>query len=218
MTGMDMPVEPVDILGYAAALMVFITFCMKTMIWLRIAAAASNIAFIGYGIGADLYPILILHVVLLPMNLFRLWENLVLARRIRKATREDPTVQMLLPFMRPLDVKSGEVVFRKGDEADRLFYVQKGTISIEEFDKFIEAGDVFGEIGLFSRNQSRTATARAVGDVELCEIDRETVLRIYQEHPEFGLILARLVTDRLVENQTNLLKRLSAATSEQTGR
>ncbi len=213
-----MPVEPVDILGYAAALMVFITFCMKTMIWLRIAAAASNIAFIGYGLGADLYPILVLHVVLLPMNLFRLWENLVLARRIRKATREDPTVQMLLPFMRPLDVKSGEAVFRKGDEADRLFYVQKGTISIEEFDKFIEAGDVFGEIGLFSRNQSRTATARAIGDVELCEIDRETVLRIYQEHPEFGLILARLVTDRLVENQTNLLKRLSAATSEQTDR
>ena len=215
---MDMPVEPVDILGYAAALMVFITFCMKTMIWLRIAAAASNIAFIGYGLGADLYPILVLHVVLLPMNLFRLWENLVLARRIRKATREDPTVQMLLPFMRPLDLKSGEAVFRKGDEADRLFYVQKGTISIEEFDKLIEAGDVFGEIGLFSRNQSRTATARAVGDVELCEIDRETVLRIYQEHPEFGLILARLVTDRLVENQTNLLKRLSAATSEQTDR
>lgn len=213
-----MPVEPVDILGYAAALMVFITFCMKTMIWLRIAAAASNIAFIGYGLGADLYPILVLHVVLLPMNLFRLWENLVLARRIRKATREDPTVQMLLPFMRPLDVKSGETVFRKGDEADRLFYVQKGTISIEEFDKLIEAGDVFGEIGLFSRNQSRTATARAIGDVELCEIDRETVLRIYQEHPEFGLILARLVTDRLVENQTNLLKRLSAATSEQTDR
>lgn len=213
-----MPVEPVDILGYAAALMVFITFCMKTMIWLRIAAAASNIAFIGYGLGADLYPILVLHVVLLPMNLFRLWENLVLARRIRKATREDPTVQMLLPFMRPLDVKSGETVFRKGDEADRLFYVQKGTIRIEEFDKFIEAGDVFGEIGLFSRNQSRTATARAIGDVELCEIDRETVLRIYQEHPEFGLILARLVTDRLVENQTNLLKRLSAATSEQTDR
>lgn len=215
MTGMDMPVEPVDILGYAAALMVFITFCMKTMIWLRIVAAASNIAFIGYGLGADLYPILVLHVVLLPMNLLRLWENLVLARRIRKATREDPTVQMLLPFMRPLDVKSGEAVFRKGDEADRLFYVQKGTVLIEEFDKFIEAGDVFGEIGLFSRNQSRTATARASGDVELCEIDRETVLRIYQEHPEFGLILARLVTDRLVENQTNLLKRLSAATSEQ---
>ncbi len=213
-----MPVEPIDILGYAAALMVFITFCMKTMIWLRIVAAASNIAFIGYGLGADLYPILVLHVVLLPMNLFRLWENLVLARRIRKATREDPTVQMLLPFMRPLDVKSGETVFRKGDEADRLFYVQKGTISIEEFDKLIEAGDVFGEIGLFSRNQSRTATARAIGDVELCEIDRETVLRIYQEHPEFGLILARLVTDRLVENQTNLLKRLSAATSEQTDR
>ena len=212
---MDMPIEPVDILGYAAALMVFITFCMKTMIWLRIVAAASNIAFIGYGLGADLYPILVLHVVLLPMNLFRLWENLVLARRIRKATREDPTVQMLLPFMRPLDVKSGEAVFRKGNEADRLFYVQKGTVPIEEFDKFIEAGDVFGEIGLFSRNQSRTATARAIGDVELCEIDRETVLQIYQEHPEFGLILARLVTDRLVENQSNLLKRLSAATSEQ---
>ena len=212
MTGLEIPTGPIDILGYSAALLVFITFCMRTLISLRIVAAASNIAFIGYAVGADLYPILILHVVLLPMNLFRLWQNLVTAGRIRKATREDPNAQVLLPFMRPLEVKNGETVFQKGDEADRLFYVQKGTVAIEEFDKFVEAGDIFGEIGLFSRGRSRTSTARAIGDVELCEIDRETVLKIYQEHPEFGLTLARLVTDRLVDNQTDLVKKLSVAT------
>ncbi len=212
---MGIPFEPIDILGYAAAFLVFLTFCMKTLIWLRFVAVISNIAFIGYGLGAGLYPILVLHLVLLPMNIFRLWENAVLARRIIQATREDPTGQVLLPFMRPLTAKDGDAIFQKGDEADRLFYVQKGTILIEEFDKRIEAGDIFGEIGLFSRGQSRTATARALGDVELCEIDRATVLRIYQEHPEFGLTLARLVTDRLVENQADALRKLSAATSQQ---
>lgn len=209
-----MPFEPTDILGYTAAFLVFMTFCMKTLIWLRAVAVASNVVFIAYGLGADLFPILILHSILLPMNLFRLWQNLVLASRIRRATWEDPTAQVLLPLMRPLVVKNGEVVFHKGDEADRLFYVQEGTILIEDFDKFIEAGDIFGEIGLFSRGKSRTATARAVGDVKLCEIDRETVLRIYHEHPEFGLTLARLVTDRLVENQSELLKKLSAVAAE----
>lgn len=213
MTEMEFGIAQIDILGYCAAFLVFITFCMKSMIWLRVVAVASNLAFITYGFSADLPPILTLHLILLPMNVFRLWENFVLARRIRRATTENPTSQVLLPFMRPVKIKDGEIVFRKGEDADRLFYLQKGKILIEEFGKFIGAGSVFGEIGMFARGQSRTATARVVSDVELFEIDRDTVLQICQEHPDFGLTMARLVTDRLIENQADLVKRLSAAKS-----
>lgn len=206
---MNIQIEIIDFVGYAAAFLVFLTFCMKTLTSLRFVAVISNFAFIAYGIGANLFPILILHGVLLPMNIFRLHEQLSLTRRLRKATREDPTAQVLLPFMQNLNLRDGETVFHKGDDADKLFYVQKGKVLIEEFDKIIEVGDLFGEIGLFSSGQFRTATAKALGDVELCEIGRESVLRICQEHPEFGLILARLVTDRLVENQITLTRKLA---------
>lgn len=38
-----------DVIGYAAALLVFVTFWMKTMVPLRTLGIASNVFFIGYG-------------------------------------------------------------------------------------------------------------------------------------------------------------------------
>lgn len=61
-----------DALGYLAAGLVLATFCAKSMLRLRILAIGSNLAFITYAIGAGLWPILLLHAVMLPLNLLRL--------------------------------------------------------------------------------------------------------------------------------------------------
>ena len=58
----------IDGLGYLAAGAVFLTFCMRTMIALRVAAITSNIAFISYAAVAQLTPILLLHGALLALN------------------------------------------------------------------------------------------------------------------------------------------------------
>jgi hypothetical protein len=65
--------EPI---GYLASLLVLCTFCMRDMLALRAVAIASNVAFITYGALAGIYPVLMLHIVLLPMNLYRLREAL----------------------------------------------------------------------------------------------------------------------------------------------
>lgn len=59
-------------IGYLAASLVFATFCTKRMVTLRALAIASNIAFIAYGYLGGLWPILILHAAMLPMNIYRL--------------------------------------------------------------------------------------------------------------------------------------------------
>jgi hypothetical protein len=59
-------------LGYVASALVLAAFGMKDMVKLRIVAICSNIAFIAYAITLHLPPILILHVVLLPLNGWRL--------------------------------------------------------------------------------------------------------------------------------------------------
>ena len=64
----------VDAIGYLAASLVVATFCMRSMVALRSVAIASNLAFIGYGYSGDLMPVLLLHLVLLPVNLARLAE------------------------------------------------------------------------------------------------------------------------------------------------
>lgn len=70
--------EPI---GYLASALVLATFCMRDMRWLRGVAIASNLAFIGYGALADLGPVLMLHLLLLPLNLVRLREARDAARR-----------------------------------------------------------------------------------------------------------------------------------------
>ena len=60
-----------DALGYAAAGLVFATFCAKRMASLRALAIVSNVAFIGYGFLDALWPILVLHSAMLPMNIQR---------------------------------------------------------------------------------------------------------------------------------------------------
>jgi CRP/FNR family transcriptional regulator, cyclic AMP receptor protein len=54
------------LVGYLAAGLVFASFCTKRMVPLR------SIAFISYSYLGGLWPILILHVALLPLNILRL--------------------------------------------------------------------------------------------------------------------------------------------------
>lgn len=61
----------IDSVGYVAAGLVLATFCARTMLSLRSLAIASNFAFISYGFSAHLWPILLLHAVMLPLNVTR---------------------------------------------------------------------------------------------------------------------------------------------------
>ncbi len=63
-------------IGFVASALVLAAFGMKDMVNLRIVAICSNIAFIAYALVLDLPPILILHVILLPLNRWRLMEAL----------------------------------------------------------------------------------------------------------------------------------------------
>jgi hypothetical protein len=78
-------VSAIDGVGFAAAGLVLATFCMRSMSALRWVAIASNMAFIAYGYLDGLAPVLLLHVLLLPVNLCRL-------AQLRSAHgRSDPT-------------------------------------------------------------------------------------------------------------------------------
>jgi len=63
-----------DLLGYAAAAMVLVTFLAQSITTLRTLAIVSNVLFIVYAALAWLPPVLVLHAVLLPLNAWRLWQ------------------------------------------------------------------------------------------------------------------------------------------------
>ena len=61
-----------DMLGYAASLAVLATFLMRTMVPLRLIAILSNILFLGFAYIQNIHPVLVLHMALLPINVWRL--------------------------------------------------------------------------------------------------------------------------------------------------
>jgi hypothetical protein len=65
-----------DLLGYAAAGLVLVTFSVRSIAALRSVAIASNLMFIAYAALAHLLPVLILHALLLPLNVWRLRQDL----------------------------------------------------------------------------------------------------------------------------------------------
>lgn len=77
-----------DVLGWAAALLTLLTFVCRDMRRLRLLALAANAAFIAYGALAQLLPVLVLHLALVPVNLWRLNQTL------RPAVRGDAAATM----------------------------------------------------------------------------------------------------------------------------
>lgn len=65
----------IDLTGYLASLSVLVTFCMGTIGALRTVAILSNVLFIAYGLELHLYPVLMLHAMLLPINALKIVQS-----------------------------------------------------------------------------------------------------------------------------------------------
>ena len=91
--------------GYFAASLVFATFCANRMASLRVLAIASNISFICYGSLLGLWPIVVLHCAMLPVNIVRLHEARA-ARPRSPASCRRPVATVSLrpgyPLVRPV--------------------------------------------------------------------------------------------------------------------
>ena len=189
-----------EIVGYVAALVTLGTYSMKTMIPLRMFGIAANVLFIAFGYMAGIYPTLILHVVLLPLNSLRLYQMLQLTRRVIEASHGDLNMNWLKPFMTSRRVAAGEVLFRKGDRASEMFYIVSGRFLLKEMGLEIAAGAVVGELGFLSPDQARTRTLECVSDGVLLQISYDQMKQLYFQNPKFGFYLLRLTSQRLFGN------------------
>ena len=63
----------INALGFSAALSVLASFCMTKITALRSVALLSNVLFVLYGCLAHIYPVLLLHAVLFPVNVIKLY-------------------------------------------------------------------------------------------------------------------------------------------------
>ncbi len=186
----------------AAGALIVASTLVKTIIPLRWLALGGNVGFVVYGIMQPAPMVFLLHVVLLPINLWRVLEMQRLTRRLQRANRlgREELKVWLQPFMKRRRVKPGAVLFHQGDRADRLYVLAEGRLEVVEAGRTIEAGQMFGEIAFFSPAQQRTATVRCMEPSTLLSIDEVSFRQLFFQNPAFGFEVARLIVGRLSDD------------------
>jgi CRP/FNR family cyclic AMP-dependent transcriptional regulator len=209
-----MNIEIIQIIGFVGAALMVVTLAMKTMIPLRAVGVISSVFQIAFALLSGITPMLIQHSVLLPMNAYRLYEQTMLVRRVRKAINEGLSMDWLMPYMTKRRVQAGHILFRKGQPADEMFIVSSGRLRLNEIAVDVLPGGVVGELGLLAPNQRRTQTLECVEDAEIMQIGYDRIKSIYFQNPSFGFYLLRLTSARLFQNIAQLEKELEHRSEE----
>jgi CRP/FNR family cyclic AMP-dependent transcriptional regulator len=208
--------SPIEIIALgaaiAAALLTISSSFVKTMVPLRWLAVCSNFGFLTYGILHGSPVMGVLHAILLPINMLRLRQMRKLTQNVRAAAAgSDTSGVWLRPYMKAKRRKKGEILFRKGDAADRLYLLASGRVEFVEIGQSVGPGTTFGEIAFFAPHGRRTATARCAEDCEVMSLDQETLRQIYYQNPSFGFELIGMVAGRLSADVARLEEQLAQA-------
>ena len=106
-----------------------------------------------------------------------------------------------------LSLPGGATLFRAGERPDALYVVLSGCLGVflpdrgqQQVRGRVVAGSTVGEMGLIS-GRPRTADVVALRDTELARVSRESFDRVFGQHPEAMLRIARLTVDRLEQSQ-----------------
>lgn len=83
----------------------------------------------------------------------------------------------------------GELIFKEGDEGDRMYVVQSGRVQITKNTSSgdltiatLGSGEIFGEMALFDR-LPRSATARALDEARILSIDKKKLFQTIDRDP-----------------------------------
>jgi len=128
----------------------------------------------------------------------------------------------LAEFIDIAQLAAGETLFKAGAPGESLYVVRSGEIELFIRDTagqkialaIAGAGEVFGELALLDRGP-RTATAIALTDCELLELDRDDLLLLFQKSPNAALRLLAAMSHMTRKADELLRTRVSRNVNEE---
>ena len=128
----------------------------------------------------------------------------------------------LAEFIDFIQLAAGETLFKTGEPGESLYVVKSGEIELYIKDTagqkillaIASAGEVFGELALLDRGP-RTATALALADTELLELDRDDLLLLFQKSPAAALRLLAAMSHMTRKADELLRTRVSRNANEE---
>jgi hypothetical protein len=197
---MDMTHVAANAGGVFSSIFLVASYTMTTMIPLRIFGILTNLVLITFSFTTGNYPTMILHMVLLPLNAYRLNQMLTLVRDVKKSVSSDLSMAWLKPFMTERQCQTGEVLFYKDEKAEEMFYIVSGRYRLVEMGMELPIGALVGEMGMLSPNNKRTGTLECIESGLILGVTYRQVEELYVQNPAFGFYFLRLVSARLFEN------------------
>ncbi|TAJ91878.1 MAG: cAMP-activated global transcriptional regulator CRP [Gammaproteobacteria bacterium] len=100
-----------------------------------------------------------------------------------------------------------QTIIKEGDPSQDLYYIISGSVSVLIEDSkgheivltYLNAGDFFGEIGLFNEDHKRTAIVRAKSRCEIAQISYERIKRLGDLLPDLLFAIASQMAVRLMK-------------------
>ena len=140
-----------------------------------------------------------------------------LLRKVPLFAHMDPAKLKLLAFTSTrASFKPGQELFHQGDEADAAYLILSGeadvvadTVSGEVPVATVGHNAVVGEIAILCE-VPRTASVRAVSQLETLKIEKEHFLRLIREFPDMGVEIMRELGQRLTRTTAELSQARSA--------
>jgi CRP-like cAMP-binding protein len=111
--------------------------------------------------------------------------------------------------------KRGQTIFRQGDAANAIYYIDKGAVKITVNSKQGKEGAIailgpdafFGEECLAGQ-LLRLATASTLGEAMVIRIDRASMTRLLRDHSGFAQLFMRYLLARSVQIESDLVDHL----------
>ncbi len=122
--------------------------------------------------------------------------------------------------------KSKAQFFAQGNEADAVFYIQKGTAKLTVVSKagreatitLLSAGDFVGEESVAAVAGTRLATATATTPCTALRIERSEMIRTIREEHKFSELFLAFVLARSMRTQADLVDQLFNSSEKRLAR
>ena len=125
---------------------------------------------------------------------------------------QDTLISRFLEHCHQRQYPAKSVIIKEGDPSTELYYIIKGSVSVLVEDAkgreivlaYLNAGEFFGEIGLFDDNHKRTAYVRAKTKCELAKISFERLKSLQNIFPDLLFSIASQLAIRLRKTSTKV--------------
>ncbi|MDF1747893.1 MAG: cyclic nucleotide-gated ion channel [Alphaproteobacteria bacterium] len=181
--------------------------------------AMATLTTVGYG---DIVPVTAIGkligglVMLSGIGLFALWTGLFASSFVDELRRRDFKVSLemvgqvpafnrleaaqigeIAGLLVPLIVPPRQMIIRKGEHADRMFFIASGEVEVEFYPNpaRLGPGDFFGEVGLL-HGAVRNATVVSLKETRLMVLDADTFFDLMRRHPALNDAITEIATRR----------------------